>query len=224
MSEFRRALVAAMLALCAGAALASRSIAPPSLDDETTQTHQDGTHIAMAIWVPNEVFRKAASDLDPAAVKQVAEALKGYAIVGIVDVNITAPEGNVVPVGRAGMLASTRLRLGERAPLPILQGKDLPPVVSAAAEVFKKMMAGMVGKLGDSMEFVVFKDADEHGISLADPRGSGVMTLTFDKETFVWSLPLVSVLPLHVDRATGDTFPGDYEFSPFTGHKLEAAP
>ena len=49
------------------------------------------------------------------------------------------------------------------------------------------------------------------------------MTLTFDKETFTWNLPLVSVRPLRVDRATGDTFPGDDDLSPFTGNKLAVA-
>lgn len=223
MSVFHRMLVAAALALCAGAALASRSIAPPSLDDETTQTNQDsgGTHVSMAIWLPTEMFSQDAGDLDPALVKQVGEALKGYVIIGIADVNVSASDGHVKPVDLAAMRASARLRLGDRAPRPILQGKDLPPAVGAAADVFKKMMANMIGKFGDSMEFVVFNDADEHGVSLADPHGSGTVTLAFDKESFVWRLPLVSVLPLRVDRATGDTFPGDYEFSPFTGHKLE---
>ena len=228
MSEFRRALVGALvgalLALCAGASLASRSIAPPSVDDETTQTHQEETHVAMAIWVPTEVFSKSASgDLDPAEVKQVVDALKGFSIIGIVDVTITVPEGNVKPVDRATLLSSARLRLGDRAPRSIVPEKDLPPMVSAAAQLFKKLMAGMTGKIGDSMEFVVFKDGDDHGDSLADPHGSGAMTLTFDKETFAWHLPLVSTMPLRVDRATGDTFPGDFDFSPFTGHKLEVA-
>lgn len=224
MSEIRRALFGALLALCAGTALATRSIAPPALDDETTQTHQEDTHVAMAIWVPTEVFRKSAGDgLDPADVKKFVDALKGYAIIGLVDVNITVPEGNVVPVDAAGMRASARLRFGDGAPRATLKEKDLPPMAAAAAQVFKKMMAGMTGKLGDSMDFVVFKDADEHGDSLADPHGSGVMTLTFDKETFIWNLPLVSVRPLRIDRATGDTFPGDYDFSPFTGNKLAVA-
>ncbi len=224
MSEIRRALVGAVLALCAGSALATRSIAPPTLDDETTQTHQEDTHVAMAIWVPTEVFLKSAGDsLDPVDLKRFVDALEGYVIIGLIDVNITVPDGDVVPVDATGMRASARLKFGDRAARLVLREKDLPPMAAAAAQEFKKLMAGMTGKLGDSADFVVFKDADEHGRSLSDPRGSGAMTLTFDKETFTWSLPLVSVQALRVDRATGDTFPGDYDFSPFTGNRLAVA-
>lgn len=222
MTHFRRSLVGALLALCASAALASRSIAPPAVDDETTQTHQHDTHIAMAVWVPNEVFRDAAgADIDPKDLKALLAALKGYSIIGIVDVELTVPDGNVVSADRAKLRSSARLQLGSRPPRAIVPDSALPPTVAASAAVFKKLMGGMIGKFGDSIEFVVFRDADEHGESLADPRGSGPMTLTFDKETFTWNLPLVGTLPLRVDLATGDTFPGDFDFSPFTGHKLE---
>lgn len=39
-----------------------------------------------------------------------------------------------------------------------------------------------------------------------------------------YHLPLGSVLPAVVDPRTGDSFPGNYHFNPFTGEKLTPAP
>lgn len=98
---------------------------------------------------------------------------------------------------------------------------ELPKGVRAATQVLKPLMASMLGKFGDAMEFVVFNDADEHGNSMADPRAKLLVTLSFDQESFTWRLPLVSLQPVRVDPETGDTFPGDFDFNPFTGTRLE---
>ena len=223
MFELRRPLVGALLALCAGTALASRSIAPPSFDDETAQTHQTDQHLSMAMWFTTESLRNisAGLDLDPVAKKAFVASLKGYAIFGVVDVTLDGDKATVISADHAALRASARLRLGDRAPRAIVREEDLPDGVRIVAQTMRPLMAGMLGKFGDSMEFIVFSDADEHGESLADPRGGGGVTVSFDKEVFAWQLPLISLRPLRIDRATGDTFPGDYDFSPFTGHKLE---
>ena len=222
MFQIRGTLVAALLVLGATTALASRSIPVPSIDDETTQTHQDDNHIAMAMWLSTEMFRDSVSaTMAPADVKVMMDGLKGYAIYGLLDTNIDGATAAVVAADRAKLRASAQLKLGDRAPRSIVRESELPAAVLQAVHVMKPIMAGALGKVGDAMEFVVFKDADEHGNSLADPRAHLVATLTFDKETFVWRMPLVSLQPPKVDPATGDTFPGDFDFNPFTGHKLD---
>lgn len=222
MTRIQRTLVGVLLALGVSASFAGRSIAPPSFDDETTQTHQDDNHLAMALWLSTEMFsQQVTATMDAASAKEVVATLKGYAIFGIVDATLDSENANVAATDRERLRASARLQLGDRAPRAIVREADLPPNVLATVAVMKPVMAGMLGKFGNSMEFVVFNDADEHGNSLADPRGHLVATLTFDKETFAWHLPLLSLQPLRVDPATGDTFPADYDFSPFTGHKLE---
>jgi hypothetical protein len=223
MLEFRRPLVGVLLALCASASVASRSIAPPGFDDEMSQTHQDNAHLSMALWLSTAMFKRSvAGDMKPADVKMVVDALKGYAIFGILDVTLDGTQAAVNSADRATLRSSARLQLGARAPRAIVREADLPPGVRAAVQVFKPMMASMLGKFGDSMEFVVFNDADEHGNSLADPRGSLVASLSFDKESFAWRCrwSACGLQPLRSDPATGDTFPGDFDFSPFTGNKL----
>ena len=221
-TKIHRPLAGALLALCASATFAARSIAPPVLSDETSITHQTGAHLAMAMWFPREMFEKAISGKkDQAAARKFLASLNGYMVYGVLDVTLQ-PEGKgVVSVDRAALRASARLQLGDRPERTPLAEADLPPGARTTVNTMKPMMAAMLGSLGDAMEFMVFKDTDERGNPLAAPLGNTVVTLTFDQESFVWHLPLVSLLPPRVDATTGDTFPGDYDFSPFTGHPLE---
>ena len=41
---------------------------------------------------------------------------------------------------------------------------------------------------------------------------------------FRYHLPLGSILPAVVDAHSGESFPGNYHFNPFTGDKLVPAP
>lgn len=226
MSKFTRPLVGVLLALCACVSLASRSIAPPAFNAEMMQTRHDhdNRRMALAFWLSTDMFRNSmAGRMTPDEIQRFAALLKGYAIYAILDASLDGENATIVSADRAQMRSSARLRLGDRAPRAALPESELPQGVRIAVQVLKPMMASMLGKFGDSMEFVVFNDADEHGNSLADPHGSLVAALTFDQESFAWRLPLVSLLPLRVDAATGDTFPGDFDFNPFTGNKLAPA-
>ena len=224
MVRFTRPLVATLLALCACASFASRSIAPPEFNKEMMQTShdQDGHRVALGFWLSTQMFRNSlAGQMKPEEIERVAHFLRGYAIYAIMDASLDGEDASIVPFDRGRMRASARLRLGDRAPRAPIPESELPKGVRAATQVLKPLMTGMLGKFGDAMEFVVFDDADEHGDSMADPRARLPVTLSFDQESFTWRLPLVSLQPVRVDPETGDTFPSDFDFNPFTGTRLE---
>ena len=217
-----RPLVATLLALCASASFASRSIAPPTLDREAVQRHQDDKHMAMAMWFAPQFFEmSAAGKSNPAAVRMMTAKLEGYAIFGILDVQLDSGMGGVVPGDRARMRASAVLKFGDHAPLTPVREEDQPDEVRAMLRLMKPLISGMLGQVGDAMEFVVFNDADEQGKSQMNVHAHTSAALDFDNDSFSWNLPAISSLPSRVDPTTGDTFPGDFDYSPFTGRKLE---
>jgi hypothetical protein len=223
MFRFTRALAAALLALGASASFASRSIAPPTFEDEALQRHQDDKHMALAMWFSTQFMQNAAGHAGPDVARQIIAKLDGYAIFAILDVKLDTKLGTIVPGDRDQMRASAHLRLGDHAPLAIVREEDLPADVRGTVRIVKPVIANMLGKFGDAIELVVFKDADARGHSQMIPSANLHAWLDFDNESFAWNLPSISLLPPRVDTATGDAFPGDFEFSPFTGHKLETA-
>lgn len=222
MFRFTRALVATLLALGASASFASRSIAPPTVDREAIQRHQDDKHMAMAMWFSPQLI-ELSGKADPVGTREIVRGLEGYTVFAIMDVKLDTADMTIVPGDREQMRASAHLRLGDDVPLSVLREQDVPTKVRVTVGIMKPILSSMLGKFGDAMEFVVFKDADEHGKSRMTAHAHVTATLDFDKESFAWTFPSVSQLPLRIDTATGDTFPGDFEFSPFTGHKLETA-
>jgi hypothetical protein len=57
---------------------------------------------------------------------------------------------------------------------------------------------------------------------LLDPRKPGAFSYSLYDATFTWRLPLASLLPAKVDAKTGQEFPGNYLFNPYTGAPLVA--
>jgi hypothetical protein len=81
-------------------------------------------------------------------------------------------------------------------------------------------MASMVGQLGENLEFVVFPaTAAGKAVDAAKP---GSFTVKLYDQSTTWRLPLGSLLPKRSDRKTGEQFPGNYNFNPYTGDKLAA--
>lgn len=223
MIRFTRPVAVTLFALAASAAFASRSIAPPTFDQESVQRHQGAGRLSMVMWYSTTMFiQRTSATMDPASARQLAALLDGYAIFALVDARMDADASALVSQDHGRMRASATLQLGDRAPLAVVPEQALPEAVRVAVQAMRPMMVGTLGKLGEAVEFVVFKDGDKQGRSLMVPDAHLVATLRFDDETFVWRLPAISLQPVRLDRATGDTFPADYEFSPFTGHKLEA--
>ena len=53
-----------------------------------------------------------------------------------------------------------------------------------------------------------------------DPRKKGSFNYKVGAETYHWRLPLGSLLEPKKDDSTGDEFPGDFLYNPYTGKKL----
>jgi len=55
---------------------------------------------------------------------------------------------------------------------------------------------------------------------ILDAKKEGSFTLTCYGREFSWRLPLGSLLPPKFDPETGESFPGNYHFNPFSGREL----
>ena len=222
-ATFLRSAAAAVLAFMAPASFAAHSIAPPRITAELMQMRPTPERIAISFWLSTAAFTDPAYGISPQQAASVTQALDGYELVGIQRARVD-PTGSITSDDRAQLRSSARLRLDDGTVIAALSDDDMPPTVRAACDAIEPMMSKLLGKFGETLQMVVFRDADEHGHSRLDARKPGALTITFGGESFHWNLPLVSLLPLRIDSSTGDTFPGDYDFSPFTGNKLLVQP
>jgi hypothetical protein len=116
------------------------------------------------------------------------------------------------------MISHAKLEVDGKSIEPI-SPENLTPVAQAMLVSIKPMFASTLGKFGQGLEIVVYPSMQD-GRRLIDPLKAGSFRYTLYDQTFNWRLPLASVLPHKIDAKTGDEYPGDYEFNPYTGDPL----
>lgn len=102
-----------------------------------------------------------------------------------------------------------------------LAPEQVPAPLKNLLSVLRPVMANMIGPMGDNMHFVVFASRDAKGRPLFDPLSEGRIQVITSRRTYPFRTPLGSVLPPRLDASTGESFPGDYHYNPYTGGALK---
>jgi hypothetical protein len=74
--------------------------------------------------------------------------------------------------------------------------------------------------MGQNMHFILFPAKDNKGKAIADATKEGSFKVIVGSEEFNFHLPLGSVMSPKYDPKTGEKFPGNYKYNPFTGTEL----
>lgn len=212
--------IAALFGLLAitGGALQAADI--QELVRDTQRTSSTGGQVSMVWWIPVQFWEESlnANPGIPAEARaQVLSALADYTVIGV----LRAGAGlggltNVIP--KEELVKNLRVEFEGKVVEPLA-----PEKVSSTAQLLllqmKPALGAIIGQVGQSLEFVVYP-AKENGKALIDATQAGNLTVTFYGESHKWRLPLASLLPRRKDPKTGEDFPGNYNFNPYTGGKL----
>jgi hypothetical protein len=104
-----------------------------------------------------------------------------------------------------------------------LEADALPPAVSKLINDLYPNLKSLFGQVGEHLQIIAFRAADESGRRFADPTKDGSLTVHVGEVALRYELPLASLLPPMVDPKTHAKFPGNYRFNPFTGDPLTPA-
>ncbi|MFO1193585.1 MAG: hypothetical protein U1F00_15680 [Rhodoferax sp.] len=174
----------------------------------------------LAFWLPPEFFLNLSQKMSPAQVRQLQTMLMGHAVFFVA-------EGEMGLVGMGGfktrtdLLQSTSLVVNDGARISPAPDSAIHPDLRMFLEMMKPVMKGQLGNFGDAMEAIVFRIPLTAGQDILLSGGSkGRIRIAISGEEFAWRLPLGSLLPPAMDSETGEQFPGNFLFNPFTGRKL----
>ena len=178
----------------------------------------ESSDMVVVWWIPVEIWDLTLQNQPGMSEEQRREftkALDGYTLFAVIACDVGA-FGGLTPRGRSVILENTKLEVGNHVVAPLTAAE-----ISADATNFMLMMrpvmASMLGQLGQSMEFIFYPNS---GDSTINANKEGSFTFAAFGEKYEWHLPLGSLLPEKVDPATGEKFPGNYHYNPFTGAKL----
>ncbi len=214
MQFIRSACLVCMLLL---ASMGAGAVDVASLLKELSQQSVTGKAYKLALWMPPEFFALAYANMGANEQRQLKAMLQGYTLFFVADAQLGLM-ATPIAKPRSDIMGSTHLVLngGQNIrPVPDAEiGRDLKLFLDTVRPVLQAQM----GKVGETLEPLVFrlpKPADQ-----LQAAGSGRVKISISGDEFLWRLPLGSVLPPAFDPDTGDQFPGNYLFSPFTGRKL----
>ncbi len=223
-SRIRALVMSALVTATLGMTGTARAVNMQQLMQDTQRMSQDGTRMSLVWWIPQEFWEISLSAnpaVTPEGRAQILKALDDYTI--FVLVRAESGFGGMTALGsREDLLLNSKLEIGGQVISPI----PLDSVSGGAYTIvagMKPMLGRLLGQFGQLMELVVYPSKKD-GKPIFDPKVAETFTYTLYEHTFTWHLPLGSLLPPKLDPRTKEQFPGNYQFNPYTGTRLTAAP
>ena len=207
--------------------LASQSHGQQSLDlrailQETQKMSQVPPEMILVWWLP-EQFWQASQGQNPtvteAQVNRFLDVTRRYTLIAVAAGQMGAFGGVTYKSGDAVRTGVT-IRDARGSTYAPLSGPSVDPDMKNLLEMMKPVVANMIGPLGQNTHFLLFPAKSEDGRPVADPTSEGALYVVVGGKEFKYRLPLGSVLPPKYDPDTGERFPGNYSYNPFTGREL----
>lgn len=199
---------------------------PEALTKDLQRLTRTQNRMTMVIWLPAEFWRASLESqgrMTSENVDRFVKELEPYVVVAVVD-------------GQLGMLGSINFALPEslRSSVTIedsegklfsaLPDSEISPGVRNLTQIMGPVLGNMMGALGTHIAFLVFPGIDKGGHPTVKASNEGTFVVHVGAVAMRYKLPLGSLLPPMIDAKSGETFPGNYHFNPFTGVKLSPAP
>jgi hypothetical protein len=182
---------------------------------------QSESQMDLIWWIPNEFWEhsfKSNPGITLEQQKEFIEIVDQYTIFCVLEGHIGA-FGGITGTSKSELMSKTSVVISGEKFLP-LKESELSPDARSFLAMMKPMFASMLGQMGESMEFIVFKGNNEAGAQALNPHSEGSFTFNLGNKEFSWRLPLASLLPPKFDPDSDEKFPGNYIYSPYTGKKL----
>ncbi len=212
----------AIITLFTGDLLGGEKVDMQKFIHETQRLEQGPNSFQLIWWIPTEFWKQSFRNTPSLTVEQKEgfyQAVDDYIVVCVIDAKTTA-FGSIVPSSRNEILDKLSLTIGEGKMMKSLPNSEVSDDALNLFAMMKPMMSKMLGQFGKGMEFICFRGLNAEGEKLLDPKGKNSFVINMEKTEYKWRLPLGSLLPPKYDSRSGEKFPGNYIFNPFTGNKL----
>lgn len=247
MSPFHRTLLAlALLLPCSGIHAQTGNHAPAQPDTKPAisarlapgriefgklladiqRAHSNGDELYMLLWLPEEYWTSSFAregGAESRQARQILKMLNGYTVFAAVR-GTPSPFGRGEFVDESGLRRTIRLTDATGESYQALEKEQIDEDMRSLLEMMRPVFTKMIGNLGENVHFIVFPGKNRAGRPLAAATSNGRLRIRFDEVDFDYRLPLGSLLVPKRDPATGESFPGNYDYNPYTGARLEAAP
>lgn len=206
----------------ASVAYGEEKIDLPALIQDTQKMAQEPDDMTMVWWMPKEFWRACFSQDSSMSKKDTDEMLatiEPYTMIAVLDGKMGS-FGGITYKSEATVRSTTCIKDSNGRRYSALSADKVDADTKNLVQMLKPMLASMIGDMGRNMHFILFPAKGKGGVAIADATKEGSFTVVVGDKEFDYRLPLGSVLPAKHDPKTGESFPGNYHYNPFTGNKL----
>jgi hypothetical protein len=199
---------------------------PNALVQDLQKMTRSHDRLTLVLWMPAEFWRitlESSGQMAPRDVDRFVKELEQYVVVAVAD-------GQVGIVGSVNFAEPETLRSAvtiedSRGELfSALPDSEISAGVRNLTQMMRPVLGNMLGALGTHLAFIVFPGVDKRGHRTVEPTKEGAFVVHLGTVAERYKLPIGSLLPPMIDANSGETFPGNYHFNPFTGVKLSPPP
>jgi len=216
--------VAGWLAAFSAPVVAAVDVA--AIMQECQKLARSNNQTTVIMWLPTEYWRASLDDFGvPASERDKFTAMvDNYMVLIAVKFDVDLRNGlNFVEQEKLSASITIEDAAGAR-----YQAVDQAKVDAKMRMVLaesRPVLAKAMGPLGDQMVILAFPAVTANGKRIAEPTKEGAFFVNVgDDARFRYRLPLGSLLPPQYDVESGEQFPGNYRFSPFSGKPLQLNP
>lgn len=213
--------ITALLWLCALGSAVAQDVDVQKMVQDLERIDRVDHNLDLVLWMPKEYWEatlKSSGGLTPGKQKEFIDIIDKYVVFAVVSAKIGAM-GSITATPRDELIGRVKV-LADTQQLKPIADAALSAEMRTFLRVMKPVMVNMLGQFGEGIEFFVFNGKDAKGKRYADPRQQGMLKFSLAEKSFKWRLPLGCFMPAKFDSATGEEFPGNYDYSPYTGAKL----
>jgi hypothetical protein len=217
-----RLIIALHFLLLVGYSYGQDRIDLQMLVQETQKMSQDSKEMTLVWWLPEQFWLASLAQhptVSKAMTDQFVETIRPYTMIAVIDGKMGA-FGGVTYTSEATVRTNTKLEDAVGRSYAPLREDKVDADTKNLMQMMKPVLVNMLGPMGQNMHFILFQSKDKGDRSIADAKRDGSFKVIVGSKEFKFRLPLGSVLPPKYDPKTGEKFPGNYNYNPFTGSKL----
>jgi hypothetical protein len=218
----RTFLTIAVLSLVTINHLSAQGVDLQQFIHETQQMRTGNNAFQLVWWIPTEYWKESFKNIPTLTEEQkngIYKAVDHYIVLAVVDAKTTLL-GSIIAASKDDIVYKLSLTIDQGPQMQPLLDSEVSSDANNLFAMMKPVIANMMGQFGQGMEFICFKGTDADGKKLLNPIKNGFLSVNLGDSTYKWRLPLGSLLPPKFDSKTGEKFPGNYAYNPFTGSNL----
>ncbi len=187
---------------------------------ETQAIYNDNGKVTLTWWTPKSYWvavLKENKNLTEEARNSLAATFEKYTVIAVCRGDVSAL-GSIQKSNEAVSSETITCFVNSKR-LKRLAPEDIDAETTQLFAMMKPGMESVLGQFGKTLEFYIFENPYLSSGPLIENMEGYLTINAYEKKNKI-RLPLAAMLDPKEDRKTGDIFPGNYKFNPYTGDPI----